>query len=181
MKTKMLLGAGLLLIAAGAAYGTYALYFETYHFAVVQEGVLYRSGAQGLRRFRNTFRWHPFKSNVNLQSVSDLETKYAQQAAEEERFCREHGVKYFHLPIKEKTPPTPEQAAQFLKLASDPANQPVLVHDSQGVIREGMFVALWQMEKMRYSREDALQAIRWFGHSPSPELPQFIKQYRSAP
>jgi hypothetical protein len=181
MKNKLPIIVAAVIFVAVAGYGIYAFFFESYHFAVVQDGVFYRSGLQGLRRFHNTYRWHPFKCVINLQSESDLETKYEEQAAEERMFCLEHGITYLRLPIKEKTPPTPEQAAQFLKWAGDPKNQPVLAHDSQGVIREGMMVALWQMEKMHYSKDEALKAIRWFGHDPSPVLLEFIKQYRSAP
>jgi len=52
------------------------------------------------------------------------------------------GVQYIYIPIKDEHAPTPEQAQQFLKAASDPANWPLLVHCHAGEGRAGTMAAL---------------------------------------
>src|SRR5260221_4590330 len=151
---------------AGAGVGAYLYFFQTYHFAIVQENIFYRDGMQGMRRFRNAYRLHPFKCVINLQSDDDIATKYREQVAEEQEFCKTNGINWRHIPMKQETPPTQQEIAEFLKIAGDSANQPVFVHDSQGVIREGMMVAVWQMERMGYDPARTEHEVRWFGHPP---------------
>lgn len=171
-----------LFAAAGIGAGGYYYYYypnETYHFGVVQPGVLYRSGLQGMRRFENTFRLYPFKSVINVQSDKDVTGKYREQVNEEKKFCGEHHIRYFHIPMDAETSPTPEQSTEIIDLVSDAQNQPALVHDSQGVVREGMIVAIWQMEKMGYTPEQCLKEINWYGHEEkSGALTEFIQKYK---
>src|SRR5438105_8786360 len=42
----------LILLVAGGAVGAWAALYTPYHFAVVQDGVLYRSGNKNLRQFK---------------------------------------------------------------------------------------------------------------------------------
>jgi len=176
MRRKRILIATLLALAT--AGGAYYFLIDTYHFAIVKEGVLYRDGFQGMRRFRTGYRSHPFKSVINLQSAGDIAGKYKEQEAAERKFCEERGIRYYRIPMKQGTPPSPEQAARMLSLMDDSANHPVFMHDSQGIIREGMMVALFQMERMGYSPERALKEARWFGHDESPVMVKFINSYR---
>lgn len=178
MKRLRILGVLFLILCSGA--GAWFLFFQTYHFAVVQENVLYRDGMQGMRRFKNAYRFHPFKTVINLQSDDDLADKYKNQVVEEKQFCAEHGIKWFHIAMKQEMPPAPEQTAELLKITGDTANQPVFMHDSQGVIREGMMVAVWQIEKMGYDNERALREMNLWGHPANPELVEFIKQYKKS-
>ncbi len=175
MKQKLFFSA--LLIATLACAG-YFFFFQTYHFAVVQEGVLYRDGVQNIRVFRNTYSRHPFKSVINLQSDGDLASKYGAQEAAEKAFCEAHGIAYFRIPMKEETPPDAAQVARLLELVGNPKNQPVFMHDSQGVIREGMMVAVWQMEEMDYTPQQALDAMLGFGHPHLSVVSNFITHYQ---
>ena len=169
----------ILALLTGVGYGIYILHFQTYHFAVVQDGVMYRDGLQGMRRFRNAYALHPFKAVINLQSDSDIATKYHAQVDEEKKFCAENQIAYFSISMKEETPPTDAQIVEFLKIADDPKNRPVFVHDSQGVIREGMMVGVWQIERMGYDTTRALNEINWFGHAnKSQALIDFIQNYK---
>lgn len=168
----------ILLLAGGSGIGGYYYYNDTYHFGIVQPGVLYRSGLQGMRRFENTYRQYPFKSVINIQSTKDVAGKYREQVADEKKFCEQHHINYFHVPLEAETSPTPEQISELIKIVGDASNQPALLHDSQGVVREGMVVAVWQMEKMHYTREQCLQQINWYGHEQIDALTDFIKSYK---
>ena len=167
--------AALILLTLGFGAGAYFYYFDTYHFAIVQPGVLYRDGFQGMRRFENAYRQRPFKCVVNFQSDSDL-IQYKDDVEAAKAFCSAHGIKWIHMPMKQKTAPTPEQMIAFVAIVKDPVNQPVFSHDSQGVIREGMMVAVWQKEGMGYDYDQCMAAVRLFHHQPYPELMDFIKK-----
>ena len=181
MKRPVLVFALIAVLLASAGYGIFILNFQTYHFAVVQDGVLFRDGLQGMRRFQNAYRQHPFKAVINLQSESDIATKYQAQVADEKKFCAENQIAYFSIPMKEETPPTDAQIQEYLKIIDDPKNRPVFVHDSQGVIREGMMVAVWQLERMGYDSKRALDEINSFGHpNKSEALLDFIKNYKKS-
>jgi len=52
------------------------------------------------------------------------------------------GVKYVYIPITDEHAPTPEQAKQFLEVASNPDNWPLLVHCHGGEGRAGVMAAL---------------------------------------
>jgi protein tyrosine phosphatase (PTP) superfamily phosphohydrolase (DUF442 family) len=52
------------------------------------------------------------------------------------------GVKYVYIPIADQHAPTAEQAKQFLEVASDPDNWPLLVHCHGGEGRAGVMSAL---------------------------------------
>lgn len=167
--------AALILLTLGFGSAAYFFYFDTYHFAIVQPGVLYRDGFQGMRRFENAYRQRPFKSVINLQSDGDHE-QYKDDLAAQKQFLKEHNIAWYHISMKQKTAPTQEQMDEFVRLVKDPKNQPVFAHDSQGVIRMGMMVAVWQKEGMGYSYEQTMAAVNRFGHPESAELTAFIKK-----
>ena len=172
---KKVIVAALLLLTLGFGAGAYFFYFDTYHFDVVQPGILYRDGFQGVRRFENAYRQHLFKSVINLQSDSDL-VQYKDDIAAQREFLKQHNISWHHIAMKQKTAPTQEQIDEFVRLIKDPKNQPVLAHDSQGVIRMGMMAAVWQKEGMGFDYEQCLAAVKRFGHPESPELTAFVKR-----
>ena len=50
-----------------------------------------------------------------------------------------------------------EDAVRFLKLVTDPANQPVLVHCQHGADRTGTMCSLYRMVVDGWSKEDAIK------------------------
>ncbi|MEI6231765.1 MAG: hypothetical protein WCT04_01830 [Planctomycetota bacterium] len=172
---RIVIVVALVLLTLGFGAGAYLYYFDTYHFAIVQPGVLYRDGFQGMRRFENAYRQRPFKTVVNFQSDADL-IQYQDDVNQARAFCTARGIKWIHIPMKQKTAPTQEQMDTFVAIVKAPANQPVFSHDSQGVIREGMMVAVWQKVGMGYDYDTCMANVRLFHHQPYPELMDFIKK-----
>lgn len=137
-------------------------WFDTYHLVTVHEGALYRDGNRGLREFRNALRKSDARTVVCI--VDDEEIKATEFVAEQE-LLRRKGVEFVRIPIVKGDWPTTEQIREFLSIATDPARQPVLYHDNEGIRRAGMMMAAYQETVLGYTDEQAKAAMRTFGHS----------------
>ncbi len=77
----------------------------------------------------------------------------------------EDGPRRLHIPIR--TWDLEEaHVVEFLQLASDPANQPMLVHCKHGADRTGTMVAAYRIVVQGWSKEEALAEMKTkqFGH-----------------
>src|SRR5690349_3072756 len=83
--------------------GIWWAFFDTYHFAVVQDGVLYRDGVRTNRELAATYRKSHFKTVVNLISDSEFAKPEFQSEVE---LCRGRGVEMIRIPIALGAQPT---------------------------------------------------------------------------
>ncbi|MDZ4813183.1 MAG: dual specificity protein phosphatase family protein [Pseudomonadota bacterium] len=77
----------------------------------------------------------------------------------------EDGPRRLHIPIR--TWDLEEaHVVEFLQLASDPANQPMLVHCKHGADRTGTMIAAYRIVVQGWSKEEALAEMKTkqFGH-----------------
>jgi protein tyrosine phosphatase (PTP) superfamily phosphohydrolase (DUF442 family) len=151
-------------------------YFQTYHLVVVDEGKLYRDGNRSLREFKNTLR--KAKPRTVIAVVDEKEFNEPEFVASRE-LVKSRGLTFHWIPIRAGWYPTAEQVREFLKIASDPANQPVLYHDDEGIRRAGMMMAAYQETVLGYDDARAKAGIRAFGHSDRTidEVRRFIDAY----
>jgi protein tyrosine phosphatase (PTP) superfamily phosphohydrolase (DUF442 family) len=77
--------------------------------------------------------------------------------------------KYVYMPIVDNTPPTNDQAEQFLALVRDQSNWPILVHCNFGVGRAGTMSVLTRYAIQGMSMEDAYSSSVLFGGGPFPQ------------
>ncbi|MBN1550146.1 tyrosine-protein phosphatase [bacterium] len=68
----------------------------------------------------------------------------------------------FHISCK-TLHPEEEDVIEFLRIVTDPANQPVFVHCREGIDRTGMMVAMYRMVIQDWPREKALAEMKAFG------------------
>jgi len=158
MKRRHLtIGAVVVLLAGVGAW----LYLDRgpYHFLVVKEGVLYRSGTLPPEDLEEVIREHGIKTVVNLRHDPD---QWPQE--EEKRITEKLGAAFEDLPLQPETPPNEQELAVWLKLLDDPARQPILVHCQHGVTRTGMFVAVYEIEKEHRDNKQVLEDLEFFGH-----------------
>jgi protein tyrosine/serine phosphatase len=164
------------LILAAAGWWIFWTFFDTYHLATVKDGVLYRDGVRTLHEFNLAARKTHVKTVVSL--VDDQEITQP-PFTDELAYCKEHGIEVVRLPVPLGGWPRGEQIARFLAIADDPARQPVLVHCAQGVRRTGMMVAAYELSVLKLDKDQAVAAIKGFGHSDRTigDVKRFIEVY----
>ncbi|HEY7118982.1 MAG TPA: tyrosine-protein phosphatase [Tepidisphaeraceae bacterium] len=170
-----------LAIVLGGGAWVWAEYFQTYHLAVVQEGVLVRDGNRGVREFENALRkTHP-KTVVSLIDDQELADSNKRQFKEELDLCKEQRVNIVRIPIKLGGWPTSGDVRKFLDIVQKKENQPVLVHCAQGVRRTGMMVAAFQESILGWDKAKAKATLLTFGHSQrtAKDVERFIDVYDS--
>jgi protein tyrosine/serine phosphatase len=74
---------------------------------------------------------------AGLKTVVNLRQEFPQ-----DKDLLPEGVNYVYIPIKDDHEPTVEQAKQFMAVASDPKNWPLLVHCKGGEGRAGVMSAI---------------------------------------
>jgi protein tyrosine/serine phosphatase len=169
----------IVLVLALVCAAAYFLYFDTYHFAVVQDGVLYRDGVRNTRELSNMLRKVQPKTVVCLVTDPEIADPARGDFQGEFQVLKERGIRLERIPIKPGGPPTPEQIDRFVGLVEDKANQPVLVHCAQGVVRTGMMVAAYQDRVLGYDRQKVTDSIEIFGKSEgrANRIKWFLDQY----
>jgi protein tyrosine phosphatase (PTP) superfamily phosphohydrolase (DUF442 family) len=177
-KTVALWVCALVLVGAGGAWG-WANYLQTYHFATVQDGVLYRDGNRGIREFETALRKSRAKTVVCLIDDREMADPRKPQFAREADLCKQQGVNFVRIPIKLGGWPTTDDVRKFLTIAQDPKTHPVLVHCAQGVRRTGMMVAAFEESILNWDQNKTRSSLRTFGHSDRTvkDVERFISVY----
>jgi tyrosine-protein phosphatase SIW14 len=165
------------LVTAGAAYWEHE--FDTYHYKVVQPGVLYRDGNQDAKEYDNALDRSDSRTVVCLIDDKELADPHKQQFAEGIEQAGREGRRIVRLPITLGGWPKTEDVRKFLEITEKKENQPVLIHCAQGVRRTGMMVAAYQMSVLGWSKEKANKEIETFGHSERSigDVRKFIDAY----
>jgi len=122
------------------------------NFGVVAPGVLMRSAQPRTKDLARIQAEHGLKTIVNLRTAVRIENDHDCRA--EKVYAETHGITFVNLPVG--TPPTKEQIRRFLSHMDDPANHPVLIHCAAGQIRAGMMCAVYGIERLGWSNEQAL-------------------------
>ncbi|HWL95533.1 MAG TPA: tyrosine-protein phosphatase [Phycisphaerae bacterium] len=144
-----------LAVVGGSLYSRY--YGEPKRFAVVHEGILYRSAQPKRGEIRHLAKEHHIKTIVIAREGTSRNVPDERETAEAS------GVQVVNIPIESRQPVPDEQIAAFFKTVDDPANQPVLVHCSAGRHRTGLLCALYRIERQGWSVERAMEEMLSFG------------------
>jgi protein tyrosine/serine phosphatase len=168
----------LLAIAVVAAVAGYIWYsgVRTYHFAAVEEGVLYRDGVRSVDELANAVNRAQIATVVSL--VDD--TEIGQEPFNSElKYCFNSHIRILRVPITRGGWPTNDAIKSFLDTATNPKNKPLLVHCAQGVRRTGMMVAAYQMSVLKWDKDKTKAAILSYGHSDKTigDIQRFIDNY----
>jgi len=113
------------------------------------------------------------KTVINLIGDSDLDVS-------EQAMVEQQGMRYVHIPMSTRTPPTAKQIETFLALVNDAASQPVYVHCVGGRHRTGVMTAVYRMTNDGLTGEQAFTEMKKFKYGPDflhPEFKQFVRGY----
>lgn len=141
--------------------------YPAHHFAVVQSGVLYRSGQPGpaeLARLRSKFG---IRTVINLRA-GEKEMTRQEWYRREADYCRANGIAMFDVTIDPKDG-TLDGLRRAMAVVSDHSRQPVLVHCEAGSVRTGFVVAAYRIVMESWPYEKAMAEAVRFQFNPDRE------------
>jgi tyrosine-protein phosphatase SIW14 len=168
----------------------YAVHQRTYmrNFAVVEEGVLYRSGQLTPQALDQVARERNIRTLVTLRTTRVI-GKLPPDTWEED-YCQSHGLKHVRIVPRvwgadERGEVPAEQTVQeFLQVMDDPANYPVLVHCFAGIHRTGMMCAVFRMDYQGWNVDRAIQEMQHYGYEPAyftQDVESYLRKYAPRP
>lgn len=145
-------------------------------FGEVAQGEIYRSGMLTPQATRRVVEENDIRTIIDLgahERGSIGENRANRTAAS-------LGVTRYRLDLYGDATGNANCYLYALRLAMDPANQPVLIHCGAGTERTGATVALYRILDEGWSREEAMEEVLGAGHDPkrnpkfSPVLDELI-------
>src|SRR2546423_100604 len=96
---------------------------------------------------------------LGVKTVIDLQQD---GEAGEQQEVEDAGMKFYRIPMSDKSWPSPEKAEQFLKLVNDPANQPVFFHCHGGRHRTGAMTAIYRLTHDKWTADQAYGEMKQY-------------------
>ncbi len=155
------------------------------NFRVAEPGVLYRSGQLTPTGLEWVLRNYHIRTVVTLRTVRDPGRPYLD--AWEEGVCASHGARHVRItprvwtPDVAGVPPADTVVRDFLAIAGDSSNHPVLVHCFAGIHRTGAMCAAFRMEFQGWPAERAIAEMRDCGFKPgtgNDEIEDYFRAYQ---
>ena len=116
---------------------------------------------------------------LGVSTIVDLRGEDQSKITWERREAEALGMRFVHIPVSGWAPPTNEQVAQFLALFRDDPGQKVFVHCRFGDDRTGVFVATYRMAVEKWTAEQALKEMYFFGFNGfwHPAMKSFVHEF----
>lgn len=135
------------------------------NFGVVDEGRVYRSGALTPDSLRTA------KERYHIKTVVDLGGHHEGSKGDlaEAEAAKALGVKRFVLRLEGDGAGDPNKYVEALKILTDPANQPALVHCAAGAQRTGAATILYRAATKGTSITEAYPEAKEYGHKPGKD------------
>jgi tyrosine-protein phosphatase SIW14 len=132
------------------------------HFHVVVPGVLMRCGQPRTSDLERIRAEHGLKTIICARGGTrhPLRGRWFRR---ELRYCRQHGLRFEHMPFSDHAPPPEHVFDRFLHIATDAANHPLLVHCEQGFHRTGILCAAYRLGCRGWTFEQAVEEMERFG------------------
>ena len=117
---------------------------------------LYR-GAQPLPEGMEQLR------RLGITTIVDLRGEDSQKSEWERQQAEAMGIHFVNIPVSGWSAPNNQQVVQFLSLFRNNAKEKVFIHCRLGEDRTGVFVAAYRMAFDRWSAEQAINEMYFFG------------------
>ena len=96
---------------------------------------------------------------IGVKTIIDLQRE---GQADEQKMAEAAGMKFYRIPMSDRESPAPEQAAEFLRIVNDPANQPVFIHCKGGRHRTGAMTAIYRLTHDEWTADRAWAEMKEF-------------------
>jgi protein tyrosine/serine phosphatase len=119
---------------------------------------------------------------LGVKSVIDLTDNDG--VASEPAMVKSAGMKSFKIPMSAHVPPTRAQLDEFMKIVSDPQNQPVYVHCVGGRHRTGVMTAAYRMINEGWTGQRAFAEMKNYKFGADllhPEFKSFVLAFNTEP
>jgi tyrosine-protein phosphatase SIW14 len=118
-------------------------------------------------------------AKIGVKTVIDLT---AEDHGNEQAIVERAGMKFYRIPLTTSAPPSDSAINTFMKLVTNPANQPVFVHCQGGRHRTGVMTAVYRITRDKWTPDQAVAEMTQyrFDHFPThPKLKGFVYDYYS--
>lgn len=150
------------IVFAVAWAGGYAYWHnERYkHFAVHEEGKVYRSAWLDADVIKELIHEYRLKTVLNLCGPGELGE---QRWVDERRAVASAGAKLLEIHMPESVDPEDPKYQAYYDVLGNPANFPMLVHCSHGVMRTSKLLTIYDVLYRHESADESLKAMPLFG------------------
>jgi protein tyrosine/serine phosphatase len=124
------------------------------NFHVVDQGKVYRSAQLTGSELEDAITKYKINTIINLQGKNPDEQWYI----EEQNVTRKYGVKLIDIAMSTESIPQKQSLIKLLEAFAS-APRPILIHCRAGADRSGEAAALYQIEYMGKSKEEALKML----------------------
>jgi protein tyrosine phosphatase (PTP) superfamily phosphohydrolase (DUF442 family) len=116
---------------------------------------------------------------MGITTVVDLRAEDAVMREREKEEAARLGIHFVSIPVGGWSNPTNEQIAHFLSLFGRDSNEKVFVHCHYGEDRAGVFVATYRMAIQKWTAEQALSEMYYFGFHGlwHPQMISFVRKF----
>jgi tyrosine-protein phosphatase SIW14 len=116
---------------------------------------------------------------LGVTTIVDLRGENREEIDWEQSKANAYGMRFVNIPVSGWSPPTNQQVVQFLSLFRDSSKPKVFVHCRFGDDRTGVFVATYRMAFEKWSSEQAIGEMYFFGFSGfwHPAMKAFIRNF----
>lgn len=125
------------------------------NFHVVADGTIYRGA-------RPTAAGIAHLKALGVRTIINLEN-FPRRIRQGRRWAQAHGISYISLPMNVFAMPSRRKAERFLRMITDPANQPVYFHCMQGRDRTGAMAYVYRIRACGWSHTDAYAEMKRHG------------------
>lgn len=156
-KTWIWVGGSIVLVL-GMQAPCFFEYFEPHpgKFYEVIPGKIYRSEQpDSIYELANLKQARGLKTIINLRGEKIIQRDSSAQV--EAEFARNYGVKLVFINFE--LPPSDQNVKDLLAVLDDERNHPVLIHCEEGVVRTGLAVAVYRMERCGWTPEQVLNEM----------------------
>jgi tyrosine-protein phosphatase SIW14 len=100
---------------------------------------------------------------LGITTIVDLRSEGAGTREREKKEADSLGIRFISIPVNGWSSPTSDQVAQFLSMFGLSSKEIVFVHCRLGEDRTGVFVATYRMAVQKWSTEQAMSEMYYFG------------------